>query len=169
MNPNHRRSRHRKFLIGNVPSPPLFSILAPILLPYFTVLPFVSIFELPYEFLQSIFDAILMREKWKTDIKFGSVYVLFCISSSTILGPISNALFLGPHMGRLIYGTCSQLIFEIHAKVLGKCQLGDEVRKDSSTLQALKAKEAQKKAAQADEETGRLLEDRKGDGSREEK
>jgi hypothetical protein len=38
-----------------------------------------------------------------------------------------------------------------------------------SKLQALKAKEAQKKAAQADEETGRLLENRKGDGSREEK
>ncbi|KAK2368832.1 hypothetical protein QL285_081999 [Trifolium repens] len=123
-----RRSRHRKFLIGNVLSPPLFSILAPILLPSFTVLPVVSIFDLPYEFLQSIFDAILMRftqnkvqsdrlafrEKWKTDIKFGSVYVLFCISSSTILvidieflelqardtlqnictGPISNASFV---------------------------------------------------------------------------
>jgi hypothetical protein len=38
-----------------------------------------------------------------------------------------------------------------------------------SKLQALKAKEAQKKVAQADEETGRLLEDREGDGSREEK
>ncbi|WJX29293.1 hypothetical protein P8452_17950 [Trifolium repens] len=61
MNPNHRRSRHRKFPIENVPSPPLFSILAPILLPSFNVLPFVSILELPYEFLQSIFDAILMR------------------------------------------------------------------------------------------------------------
>ncbi|KAK2448278.1 hypothetical protein QL285_007561 [Trifolium repens] len=141
MNPNHRRSRHRKFLIGNVPSPPLFSILAPILLPYFTVLPFVSIFELPYEFLQSIFDAILMR------------YRVFGTSSKG-------------HAAKYMH---SQLIFEIHAKVLGKCQLGDEVRKDSSTLQALKAKEAQKKAAQADEETGRLLEDRKGDGSREEK
>ncbi|KAK4277157.1 hypothetical protein QN277_015198 [Acacia crassicarpa] len=33
-----------------------------------------------------------------------------------------------------------------------------------SKLQALKAKEAQKKAAQADEEAGRLLEDREGDG-----
>lgn len=34
-----------------------------------------------------------------------------------------------------------------------------------SKLQALKAKEAQKKVTQADEETGRLLEDREGDGS----
>lgn len=34
-----------------------------------------------------------------------------------------------------------------------------------SKLQALKAKEAQKKTTQADEEAGRLLEDREGDGS----
>nr|XP_027186060.1 probable sugar phosphate/phosphate translocator At5g25400 [Cicer arietinum] len=34
-----------------------------------------------------------------------------------------------------------------------------------SKLQALKAKEAQKKVSQPDEETGRLLEDREGDGS----
>ncbi|KAK6945088.1 Sugar phosphate transporter domain [Dillenia turbinata] len=34
-----------------------------------------------------------------------------------------------------------------------------------SKLQALKAKEAQKKAAQADEEAGRLLEERQGDGA----
>lgn len=34
-----------------------------------------------------------------------------------------------------------------------------------SKLQALKAKEAQKKVAQADEEAGRLLEEREGDGS----
>ncbi|WJX40200.1 hypothetical protein P8452_27704 [Trifolium repens] len=104
MNPNHRRSRHRKFPIGNVPSPPLFSILAPILLPSFN-------------FSQgsiSFLDRLAFREKWKTDIKFGSVYVLFCISSSTILvmdieflelqardtlqnictGPISNASFV---------------------------------------------------------------------------
>lgn len=33
-----------------------------------------------------------------------------------------------------------------------------------SKLQALKAKEAQKKTAQADEESGRLLEEREGDG-----
>ncbi|WJX75202.1 hypothetical protein P8452_58755 [Trifolium repens] len=64
MNPNHRRSRRRKFLIGNVPSPPT-------------------------KFSQgsiSFLDRLAFREKWKTDIKFGSVYVLFCISSSTILG-----------------------------------------------------------------------------------
>ncbi|WJX84010.1 hypothetical protein P8452_66623 [Trifolium repens] len=33
----------------------------------------------------SFLDRLAFREKWKTDIKFGSVYVLFCISSSTIL------------------------------------------------------------------------------------
>ena len=37
-----------------------------------------------------------------------------------------------------------------------------------SKLQALKAKEAQKKASQADEEAGRLLEEREGDGKKNE-
>ncbi|KAK2377159.1 alpha,alpha-trehalose-phosphate synthase [UDP-forming] [Trifolium repens] len=62
----------------------------------------------------SFLDRLAFRKKWNTDIKFGSVYVLFCISSSTILvidieflelqardtlqnictGPISNASFV---------------------------------------------------------------------------
>jgi hypothetical protein len=37
MSPNHRRSHHCKFPIGNVSSPPFFSILAPILLTSFNV------------------------------------------------------------------------------------------------------------------------------------
>ncbi|WJX75205.1 hypothetical protein P8452_58758 [Trifolium repens] len=137
MNPNHRRSRRRKFLIGNVPSPPLFSILAPILLPSFTVLPFVSIFELPYEFLQPIFDAILMRVVVKmftfTELWLMAVvqFVYQLLFQKNKIGQI----LLGPHMGRLIYGTCRFDMLHIYhssllvEQALGKCQLGDEVRK----------------------------------------
>ncbi|WJX72915.1 hypothetical protein P8452_56750 [Trifolium repens] len=260
MNPNHRRSRHRKFLIGNVLSPPT-------------------------KFSQgsiSFLDRLAFREKWKTDIKFGSVYVLFCISSSTILvidieflelqardtlqnictGPISNASFVrlsisvkssmtdkdiiigpcvfnlvgigpwldkhggpsngnravcisaivseeenrtdpswpahgkvdirnlqvryAPHLPLVLHGLTYTFHGGLKTSIVGRTGLGmgSICHKLTSVLLAtisfkinwcrslciaLKAKEAQKKVAQADEETERLLEDMEGDGSREEK
>ncbi|WJX56235.1 hypothetical protein P8452_41910 [Trifolium repens] len=79
----------------------------------------------------SFLDRLAFREKWKTDIKFGPVYVLFCISSSTILvivieflelqardtlqnictGPISNASFVRLSIsvkGQFICKTCER-------------------------------------------------------------